>query len=866
MGSNSASENTSKAADLDLRFEIHASIVFQLGEDLISDVVQALVELIKNAYDADSEWANVKIDTTSKYDKRSFFPDAIGYISIEDDGSGMDLDTIKRGWLTISDSLKREMKRKGQKTPKKNRTPMGDKGLGHLGVQRLGNNIEIRTKLDGTTTEYRVGWSWDDFRSGKTLSAVDLKVEKIENSKRKGTELIISELRDPSYWTEKDTFDDFQHKLSQLITPYTEFKDFDITASVDGKAVELTDLSERIRKLAHLRYRVDFDEKDLKINGKIKLDYLKPKDAKSAISPAEYEELIERDNGGQFFTFLHSLKKANAIGLQEVSSKDCFAEFNRSIPFDSIPGLKLIASFERQAKGENGSALADSLDPTEVTKFLPASPGPFHAEIDGYDLSHQRTDEKKAFTSTNAYKKYIKVLSGVRVFRDGFGIRVDNDWLGLGKQWTSGGSYYGLKPDNTMGFVALSAERNPQLVETTDREGFKTTPHYENFLSLFEWFGNFAHDAQEFVRRNLTKYVQEHQKAVAGVAAQATPQDVQSQVDAGLSKISGMEKPIEEMRSTIEDTKNSSTEMLAQIEAKLDDSKQAKILHSVAAQLKERLDQADGVLGKLQSAVQEAGRLKELNLIIQGQLKAVDERLEQTYEMVSLGLTAEALSHEIRGVADTMSERTKEVVRYMSRKDILDAKLLTYIEYMKSGISALRKQMAHLAPSLKYVRERKDDIKLTTFLNSLAEYFQSRWEGMPLQVKIQESGDPLTIRMNAGKLTQIFDNLFLNSEYWLLEDIRAGRLKSGVVTCDVDAPKVRVADNGRGIDPSIDSVLFDPFVTMKPKNQGRGLGLFVVHELLDSEDCKISVTPRRNSYGRHSQFELDFSGAIDAGK
>lgn len=38
-------------------FEIHASIVFQLGEDLISDEVQALVELIKNSYDACSQYA-----------------------------------------------------------------------------------------------------------------------------------------------------------------------------------------------------------------------------------------------------------------------------------------------------------------------------------------------------------------------------------------------------------------------------------------------------------------------------------------------------------------------------------------------------------------------------------------------------------------------------------------------------------------------------------------------------------------------------------------------------------------------------------------------------------------------------------------
>ena len=48
------------------RFEINAAVVFRLGEELITDVVQALVELVKNSYDADATWVNVTIDTHAK--------------------------------------------------------------------------------------------------------------------------------------------------------------------------------------------------------------------------------------------------------------------------------------------------------------------------------------------------------------------------------------------------------------------------------------------------------------------------------------------------------------------------------------------------------------------------------------------------------------------------------------------------------------------------------------------------------------------------------------------------------------------------------------------------------------------------------
>ena len=38
------------------RFDINAAVVFRLGEELITDIVQALVELVKNSYDADATW------------------------------------------------------------------------------------------------------------------------------------------------------------------------------------------------------------------------------------------------------------------------------------------------------------------------------------------------------------------------------------------------------------------------------------------------------------------------------------------------------------------------------------------------------------------------------------------------------------------------------------------------------------------------------------------------------------------------------------------------------------------------------------------------------------------------------------------
>ena len=53
--------------------------------------------------------------------------------------------------------------------------------------------------------------------------------------------------------------------------------------------------------------------------------------------------------------------------------------------------------------------------------------------------------------------------------------------------------------------------------------------------------------------------------------------------------------------------------------------------------------------------------------------------------------------------------------------------------------------------------------------------------------------------------------------------------------------------------------LFDPFVTMKPKGNGRGLGLFIVNQLLDAVGCTISLSHKRNSHNKRYIFILNFS-------
>jgi len=225
---------------------------------------------------------------------------------------------------------------------------------------------------------------------------------------------------------------------------------------------------------------------------------------------------------------------------------------------------------------------------------------------------------------------------------------------------------------------------------------------------------------------------------------------------------------------------------------------------------------------------------------------------------MSLGITAEALVHELMNVCDQLESRAARFGETAAADGVTVRKATSFADFVRSTSRSLRKQASHLQPSLRYVRDHRDTIDIQEFLGELADHYGTRWNRQPLKMAVS-GGQGFTVRMNQGKLTQVLDNLILNSEYWVREGIRQG-LKEGCVTLRADRPLITVADNGPGVPPERATRIFEPFVTAKP--EGRGLGLFVVRQLLDSEGCSIYLGPERNKRGNHNTFVVDLSGAV----
>lgn len=829
-----------------VHLEVHPSVVFKLGADLITDALQALAELIKNCYDADATWAAIEIATTPDLARAKGRADA--FIAISDNGIGMSRADIERGWLTISNSVKREMKARGKQT-RRSRTPLGDKGLGRLGTQRLGDVLTIFTRPEGEAVEHELTIDWRLFENQSTLREVPLELVTRATTRSHGTELLITDLREPEQW--RDTLapgggsSKLQKELTVLLSPYGGDRGMRIAFEIDAQSVDMYSLATQVRKAAELRYILDYRDGRLLIDCGVMLSYFAPGENGKEEDRAAYQSLLHEDRGEGFLQWLQENRTAQ---LEQFACRpagaDAFLSARREIDLIEVPNVERVYTRSDATNGE-GPILAD--------------PGPFRGEIDYVTLGQDRSG---VFDSRAEFRNYLRNLAGVRIYRDGFGIRMADDWIGLRRGQTSGTSFYGLRPENTLGFIDISASGNAQLVETTDREGFAATPHYRNFYELLQSWLLFTNQFQSAIRRAYNEYRAEAKAADANVEAGATTEVLLQQID---ERRTSTIRAARTQLSTLREENAATARRHQRVREEIDGAQATifpanPVVKGDLVHLQDSDQRTRETVAQVETLVESLESERAITDILRTQDEQLRERLALTWETVSLGLTAEALSHEIAHIADGLKARTAQLRRYVAEQGIADRRIASYLHHVESAVSGLKRQLAHLNPSLRYMRERRERLAVRAFCEEIADYHRQRWNDGPLSVVVESRSD-FTIETNRGKITQILDNLLLNSEYWLLQAHRVGAIKEPRISIEIQNPYVIVYDNGRGIDRTVEASLFEPFVSAKKRSEGRGLGLYVVTQLLGSEGASVTLAPERNSSGNLYKFELDL-GAI----
>ena len=121
-----------------------------------------------------------------------------------------------------------------------------------------------------------------------------------------------------------------------------------------------------------------------------------------------------------------------------------------------------------------------------------------------------------------------------------------------------------------LGFVALSARDNPDLIETTSREGFQVTLHYENFFDLLSEFVRFAGDVQEFLRRGVLQFLGEHRDRGAAVEPEDTHSTITQRIDDVAGTLSSEKNKLHRHAGSLRRAATNASKTLGQVRNELE--------------------------------------------------------------------------------------------------------------------------------------------------------------------------------------------------------------------------------------------------------------------------------------------------------
>lgn len=227
---------------------VRARLMLLLGEQLITDEVAAVSELVKNSYDADAEEVKVTLHDPSNVEA--------GYIEVWDNGNGMSIETVLSSWLELGTLSKA---RGADRTPRlsetKKRIFLGEKGLGRLAVHKLGFITNLVTRRMGENVETNLTIDWTLFEQEGFLDQIPIKWEvtepQIYKNSPKGTCITVRKLR--RAWT-VPMMKEVQENILALKSPFADFSDFEIKIKVEDEnapEVKIPDMASLVKQATY---------------------------------------------------------------------------------------------------------------------------------------------------------------------------------------------------------------------------------------------------------------------------------------------------------------------------------------------------------------------------------------------------------------------------------------------------------------------------------------------------------------------------------------------------------------------------------------------------------------------------------------
>lgn len=797
---NNQMDNTQK-----IPFKVSARTAKLIGLENFSNEEGAIIELVKNTYDADSKNCILIFDLTYKTninaqgEQQQLVDRQNSKIYIIDNGIGMTDEIISNQWMTIGTDNKLY-----EHTSDEGRVKTGAKGIGRFALNRLGLLTDLHTVSKKTKEGFEWIVDWRDFdKQGATVSDVQALLSKVEKLDIK--ERLLKKF----------------HKVERLVNLIKEVS-FEsgtvIEISVlndDWEEDQLKKLFGNLEMLLPPKEQSDFKIDFISINniqefGTVKTAYYDDYDYR-------VEARYNKNNDGNIIINI----TRNELDIDALTNRyvDVFEyEAMTKFPYRLGDIKQRTITIEKNI----GSVLSEDIDRNLIAKV-----GQF--DFTFYFLKNSISDDKadgdikkypyKSFNSATR-KSWLKKFGGVKIFRDDFRIRPygenGEDWLKLGERQSQspGGAGqrlggYRIRPNQIAGTINISRIHNESFQDKSGREGIIENDVFELFKNIIkEIIGFFEKDRNIIMFYLSERHKKENKEAEAKRKAQEEA-----------------EKMKQEEEEKTNSKKNNS------------DDKQNDTKDSKYTEREKTL--ADGIH------------------ILTKESDKKDEEIRLLRSLASVGLIISSFAHELKSLRSRLIPRTTYLLRELNNH--LDEKSLAHLDkddnpfYM---IRLMQDEDLKLKHWLDYsLNTLKRDKRERTNLNfdEYFEKFKSTWTKALLQRNIELSikgeGDNCLIRAFEVDMDSIFNNLLSNSMNALKGYNRDKKFVSINWKKVNENIEIIFSDNGKGLDlkyvENPDEIFNLNESSKKDKTGtviGTGLGLYIVKSIIEEyNNSTISI-------------------------
>lgn len=868
----------------DAEIKVSARVLVQLGEELVTDAEQAILECVKNAYDADSpscaimirtqacgsirqramakklldfrqDAENVRVSFTTDDGEKLEVDDDwqiknivestkvvcrqldwTGCITIEDTGDGIAAEKLHKSWLTISGSYKRSGEGKQKAKTVNGRTPLGDKGVGRLGSMKLGDILMVETSTNANQPLATAVFRWADCEKAETVDQIPVFVKtdcpNLEGFK--GTRVSIYGLKNVSQWANGAPV--LKLSLASLVSPFEAKAKFPVMVDVDDDKTSLVAVTEMLLARAVADFHFNWRKgpqgmPELECVARFQQRLFLADSRSSKSQKHQSDDVFGRDDGAGFLTWLSDEKRLKRYKVVPRPSPECFVEFTQIIPWSNI---KLGPSVKVEDPGQFSAAFY-YFNLRDFSTEVPTDATPTDSEEDVVAVAGLGID-----------RATIKRMAGISVLRDGFRVRSQGDWLKLAEAGTSGGMYQ-LRVHNTLGYFSLTGEHNFKLVEKSDRESFVENDAYRGFSAIALECRDFANGSIDAVRREMNKYA-----AQLGSIVTDRPSTPERSLDVVEGTMQSAAAAKQEAQSVVAALQHG-LGLVAQKDGK-----------GATDALKAALQKAKTVQRSLDTGTQASGAVR----LLRQEFTDNKERMMSLYESAAVGLSARGLAHELRTHIVEIRRRIVGIEELV-KKGLADEKSLArHTRPIRAACASITSAAAIIDPLLPRTRTVKESIDLFNFIADYKENRAGALSREEIEFDINGEAGKAVAKINRGRLLAVLDNLVRNSVYWLRRGAEVLEIKRPkCIRVIITSTGFSLADSGPGIDPDYEDSIFDMFISAKPASErGQGLGLFISSQLLAADGCSISLNADKNQEGRRYRFTVNLGAVMQGGK